>query len=129
MHELYEMRDNLLDELKGYSRKEDLNVDSLEVIEAISTTVKNLDKIIDREEGGYSNGYAPYSYDDRRMSNNSYARGRGTYAKRDSMGRYSSNYGYSRNNDGMITELSEMAMSMPDERTRQQIQSVIERYR
>ena len=63
------------------------------------------------------------------MSNNSYARGRGTYAKRDSMGRYSSNYGYSRNNDGMITELSEMAMSMPDERTRQQIQSVIERYR
>lgn len=129
MHELYEMRDNLLDELKGYSRKEDLNVDSLEVIEAISTTVKNLDKIIDREEGGYSNGYAPYSYDDRRMNNNSYARGRGTYAKRDSMGRYSSNYGYSRNNDGMITELSEMAMSMPDERTRQQIQSVIERYR
>jgi hypothetical protein len=123
------MRDNLLDELKGYSRKEDLNVDSLEVIEAISTTVKNLDKIIDREEGGYSNGYAPYSYDDRRMSNNSYARGRGTYAKRDSMGRYSSNYGYSRNNDGMITELSEMAMSMPDEHTRQQIQSVIERYR
>jgi len=37
--------------------------------------------------------------------------------------------GYSRNNDAMITELSEMAMSMPDERTRQQIQSVIERYR
>ena len=129
MHELYEMRDNLLDELKGYSRKEDLNADSLEVIEAITATVKNIDKIIDREEGGYSNGYIPYAYDDRRMNNNSYARGRGTYAKRDSMGRYSSNYGYSRNNDGMITELSEMAMSMPDERTRQQIQSVIERYR
>lgn len=37
--------------------------------------------------------------------------------------------GYSRNNDAMITELSEMAMSMPDERTRQQIQAMIDRYR
>ena len=127
MHELYEMRDNLLDELKGYSRKEDLNADSLEIVEAITTTVKNIDKIIDREEGGYSN--IPYSYDDRRMSSNSYARGRGKFAKRDSMGRYSSMDGYSRGNDAMITELSEMAMSMPDEHTRQQIQSMIDRYR
>ena len=45
------------------------------------------------------------------------------------MGRYSSMDSYSRGNDAMITELSEMAMSMPDERTRQQIQSMIDRYR
>ena len=37
--------------------------------------------------------------------------------------------GYSRNNDAMITELSNLAMNAPDENTRQQIQAMIDRYR
>lgn len=45
------------------------------------------------------------------------------------MGRYSSMNGYSRADDNMITELSNLAMNAPDENTRQQIQAMIDRYR
>ena len=141
MHELYDLKDNLMSELKKYSREDDLNANSLDVIEAITDTIKNLDKIIDHcemEENGYSNAsygryMPPYAYENgmnnNNMSNNSYARGRGRNARRDSMGRYSSMNGYSRADDNMITELSNLAMNAPDENTRQQIQAMIDRYR
>lgn len=138
MHELYDLKENLMGELKEYSRKDDLNANSLEVIDKLTHTVKNLDKIIDHcemEESGYSSarGYIPYAYDGGGMSNNSYnnsyARGRGRFAKRDSMGRYSSMDGYSRGNEDMINELNQLAMNAPDERMRQQIQSMVDKYR
>ena len=89
------------------------------------------------EESGYSEdgSYRSYrgSYDG--MSG---ARGRGRYAKRDSMGRYSrdggsyrggrSYRGYSRD-DGKqeyIEELRDMMDSAPDDQTRQSIQRMIQ---
>lgn len=46
----------------------------------------------------------------------SYARGRN--ARRDSMGRYSREQGYSMANDDMVMELRELMQDAPDERTR-----------
>lgn len=47
----------------------------------------------------------------------SYARGRGRYAKRDSMGRYSSEYGYSRDEamDDMAEDIRAAMPTMPEE--------------
>lgn len=83
MHELYELKDRLCDELKEYGTKE-LSAGSLDTVDKLAHAIKNLDKIIESyEDEGYSGEY---------RDGMSYARGRGRYAKRDSMGRYSSRY-------------------------------------
>jgi len=138
MHELYELKEKLCRELKKYS-SEDVTTNSLEVIDKLSHAVKNIDKIIEKyeEEEGASYGYGSYegSYRGGRSSRgsynngNSYARGRGRNAKRDSMGRYASangsyNDGYSRNSD-IASELRELMMDAPDEQTRMEYQRVI----
>lgn len=65
------------------------------------------------------------SYDDMSYNDgNSYARGRGRNAKRDSMGRYSSERGYSRDDakKDMMSDLREIMQDAPDEQTRQEFQ-------
>ena len=107
----------LCDELEEYGEKK-LDAGSLDVIDKLAHTIKNLDKIIEKyEENEYSERYAmeggsyqrggnrggqgnrggysrEMAYDDG-MMNGSYARGRGRNVKRDSMGRYSREDGYS----------------------------------
>ena len=115
MKELYELKEKLCDELKTYGKK-DMSAGSLDVIDKLTHTIKNLDKIIEkREEEGYSGRYSDGMYD-RDMSvgdRNSYARGRNM--RRDSMGRYS-NYsnGYSYH-DGTVAELKEIMKDAPEE--------------
>ena len=58
----------------------------------------------------------------------SYARGRGRYAKRDSMGRYSS-ADYSRASDEIVSQLEDMMDTAKDDRTRSEIQKLIEKMR
>jgi hypothetical protein len=77
MSEMYELRDKLCDELKSYGKKE-MSAGSLDVVDKLAHAIKNIDKIIENDEEGYSGRY-PHEY------GRSY-RGR----KRDSMGRYSS---------------------------------------
>lgn len=76
-------------------------------------------------DGGSYDGSYEGSYDD--GMGGSYARGRGRNAKRDSMGRYSREGGYSRA-DGKreyIEHMRDMMMDAPDEKTRQGIQRMI----
>ena len=107
MHELYELKEKLCDELKEYGGK-DLSAGTLDVVDKLAHAVKNIDKIIEvyEDEGeGYSSRSYPdgmggsyrYSREGRSMNRNggsyrSYARGR-MNARRDSMGRYSSDDG------------------------------------
>jgi len=154
MHELYELKETLCKNLEEYGRKKDLKAGDLDVIDKLSHSIKNLDKIIEKyEEEEYSG-----------------ARGRGSNARRDSRGRYSSamgmmdrdgysmrgdysnerggysnerggysnerggNYsnrseysnrgGYSRNSN-MIMELRELMEDAPDERTRMEFDKFI----
>ena len=62
------------------------------------------------------------------MYGGSYAdnRGRGSQANRDSRGRYSSERGYSRD-ENMIMELRELMQDAPDERTRMEFQKFIQK--
>lgn len=101
MHKIKEM---LMEELKEFEKKSDLKAGDLETIHKLTDTVKNIDKIemLEDGEGGYSEAggwmadgrmYGTYDH------GSSYARGRGRgrNAKRDSMGRYSREDGYSMN--------------------------------
>ena len=102
MHYMEDLKDLLCAELEDYAEKGKksgkMSMGDLDSIHKLTDTVKNIMKIdILKEETGYSEDGAYMgegriygtSYDgyDRGTS---YARGRGRYAKRDSMGRYSS---------------------------------------
>ena len=108
MHYMEDLKDLLCAELEDYAEKGKksgkMSMGDLESIHKLTDTVKNILKIdMLEEESGYSEDghymgegriYGT-SYDgyDRGAS---YARGRGRYAKRDSMGRYSRDDGYMR---------------------------------
>ena len=93
----------LCKELDEYAMKQKLTGGDLDMIWKLTDTVKNLDKIsmLEQDEDGYSEARGGSgrsymhgsSYDDDMMY--SERRGRGRYAKRDSMGRYSSEDGSS----------------------------------
>ena len=118
MHALYDLREMLCKELDEYGKKGELSAGALDIVDKLTHTIKNLDKIIEvNEDGEYSN-YGP-------RGGTSYARGRGRYAKRDSMGRYSSD-GYSRTGD-MTERLRDLMNDAPDDRTRQEIQRLVTR--
>lgn len=126
MNELNELKEMLCKELKEYGKKGELTAGSLDVVDKLSHTIKNLDKIIEAYEGdGYSNGYPVYAYrGGRSYSDGGYNDGYGSYARRrDSMGRYSRE-GYSRHGD-MIADLRELMNDAPDDRTRQEFQRFI----
>ena len=166
MHEIYELKELLMKELEEYGRKRDLSTGSLEVVDKLAHTIKNLCKIIEaaEEEEGYSErggSYASYarggqgggrggnrgggsnrggsnrgSYEGGNMGGNmggmsgegSYARGgggRGRNARRDSMGRYSSEQGYSRDAEEMAEQLRELMEDAPDEMIRRDIEKLL----
>ena len=108
MHYMEDLKDLLCAELEDYAEKGKksgkMSMGDLDSIHKLTDTVKNILKIdILDGESGYSEDGAYIgegriygtSYDgyDRGAS---YARGRGRYAKRDSMGRYSRDDGYMR---------------------------------
>lgn len=95
-------------------------------------SVKGTMQMEQAEEDGYSGmypymGYGRGSYDRGGSYNGSdggsYARGRGQ--RRDSMGRYSGERGYSRND--LSDKMRELMEDAPDERTRREIQQMIDR--
>ena len=105
MHDLYNLRDMLCDELKEYGAKDELTAGSLDIVDKLAHALKNLDKIIENSDG-YSSYYPDMSY----------AR------KRDSMGRYSRRYS---RDSGMVESLKELMHEAPDERTRNELQKMI----
>lgn len=111
MHYMHDLKDLLCAELEDYADKGKksgkMSMGDLDSIHKLTDTVKNILKIdlLESEEGYSEDGHYMgegriygTSYDDgmRRGGGYSYARGRGRYAKRDSMGRYSRDDGYMR---------------------------------
>jgi hypothetical protein len=130
MEYIEKIKKMLCKELDEYAMKSKITMQDLEPLQLMTDIVKNLDKI-EMLEGndGYSETYPYY------MGGSSYAgRGRGRNARRDSMGRYSSDMGssyddyseermdrrYSRDDakDHMMNKLGEM-MSSADEEQRE----------
>lgn len=126
MGEIYDLKEKIMNELKKYASKPDLSASSLEAIDKLAHTAKNLCKIIENEEEDYSGA---------RMG-----RGRGANAQRDSMGRYSSEgnwrdggdysrnrypSGYSMHDHSMVEELKDIMEEAQDPRMRQKIDRLI----
>ena len=87
MEYMHKIKKMLCKELEEYGDKKSLSSSDVEMIHKLTDTVKNLDKIemLEQSDDGYSETYPYY------MGGSSYAgRGRGRYAHRDRMGRYSS---------------------------------------
>ena len=136
MHDrLYDKLCDILDEME---QKNNLSASDIQVVDWATHAKKSMLAVDEMTGGGYSNGYSGRryggsydgSYDDGSYRGNSYARGRGRNAKRDSMGRYArdgrSYRGYSRDSkEDFIAEMHEMMESAPDESTRQSIQRML----
>lgn len=131
MQELYDLKDMLCKELKEYGNKGELTAGTLDVVDKLTHTMKNLDKIIEvyEEDEGYSSRSYPdgmggsyrYSRDGMRRNGGSYrSYARGRNARRDSMGRYSGD-------DGMVEELRGLMADAPNEAIKRDIQRVIDK--
>lgn len=139
---LYELCEVISHELEDVNEKirsagGGMSAGDLELVDKLSHAMKSIKTTIammeaEEEEGGYSERYTPWyggmSYADdgtrsdgmSRRGGRSYARGRGRNAKRDSMGRYSREGGYSYAEDMEATkeEMRELAQKMPEEHRR-----------
>ena len=145
MEELYKLKETLCAELEEYAKKGKMSAGDLEIVDKLSHSIKNIDKIIEKYDeseysgamgysnrmnygrGGYSNergGRDSYSNERGGYSNENYsmARGRGSNARRDSRGRYSGE-GYSGHD--MVMELRDLMEDAPDERTRMEFEKFI----
>lgn len=93
MHEMYELKEMLCDELEKITKKGELSAGSLDAIDKLTHSIKSIETIMAMD--GYS-GDGSYMGGDY-----SYARGGGSYAqRRDSSGRYSRDGSYERGNRG-----------------------------
>jgi len=140
MHELYELKEKLMKELAEYS-KDELSTGSLEVIDKLAHAIKNICKICEDMEGSSYEGGSNYgrrsyegsrrsydmsregsnrSYDDSYDGESSYRRGRGRYARRDSMGRYAAE------GPELVSELRELMQDAP-EQSKQDFQRLIQK--
>ena len=115
MHYMEDLKDLLCTELKDYTQKGKssgkMSAGDTQLIDTLLNSVKNIYKInmYEEESGGYSEGGhymgegriygTSYESGYSERGGSSYARGRGRYAKRDSMGRYSSRGGMSYDDD------------------------------
>ena len=109
-----------------------MSASDLDQLEKLTHSMASIKKMMKMEEDGEYSGRYPYwmggTYADGNgmgggMTNGgSYARGRRN-ARRDSMGRYSGERGYSRND--LADEMRELMEKAPDERTRQKIERMV----
>ena len=150
--ELYELCETIKEEIAEANKKiknagGKLSAGDVEYIDKLTHSLKSIKAVMammEEEDGDeYSSRYpmsyrgrsyrgGSYRYDDGTMDmdGRSYAtdgRGRGSDAKRDSMGRYSSRRDrYSRHGD-VVTQLRDVMEDAPDEKTRMEIERLIEK--
>ena len=133
MHKLLEYIDETMREYEDkVARGGELSSKDVECLKDLAKTKMAIltNEAMEDSDGGYSNRY--YSRDDGMSygSGRTYynggrysrdGRGRGTYAKRDSMGRYSRDEA----NEEIINRLHEVMNDAPNEQTKQEIRKLI----
>lgn len=143
MRALKDLRETLKEELETIAKKPEMNAGDLETVHKLTDTIKNIDKIciMDMDNEGYSSAgewEAKGRFGDeyaRHDGGSSYARGG---QRRDSMGRYSREGGYSRDGrmmggrysradskEHMIEKLEEMLDETDSERVRMAISKCV----
>jgi hypothetical protein len=126
-----DIKSMLCKELEEIGRKGELTTSNLDVMYRSVDILKDLETIKSMQEAGYSNTYSGdyserymrpmYAYDGQSYDN----RGRGTYAERDSMGRYSSDY----SRDDSMTALQGMMNRAKDEHEREVLRKAMDSMR
>ena len=53
MEELYKLKQTLCNELEEYSKKEKMSAGDLDVVDKLSHTIKNIDKIIEKYDAAF----------------------------------------------------------------------------
>lgn len=120
--ELYQMKEDYIREILKLYREHGITKESIAMLDMMIHSTKNLCKICESDEDySMANSYDMYS------GRNSYARGRGSNARRDSMGRYSSRGNYSMHNDDLKAELYDLMNRTSDESTRRELQDMANR--
>lgn len=133
MHKLIEYIDDTMREYEDkISRGGELSSKDVECLKDLAKTKMAIltNKAMEDENGGYSERYSRDDGMDGRTSHGRMYYGGGSYpryysyAKRDSMGRYSREGGYSYADAkmDMIAELKELARKAPDDKTKQEIE-------
>lgn len=130
MHKLIEY---ICDELEDLERKTEkggkLSMQEVQYGDMLAHFKKNLlksDEMMEDEEYSMAGGSYAYARDSRGdRSNVSYARGRGRNARRDSMGRYSRDGGYSMAEDDFRMDLEELMQIAPNERAKQKLREIM----
>ena len=117
MKELYELKEQLMDDLKGYRGKQKKSMDDITVIKYLSSAIDHICNIIENaDDEEYSmRGGNYYSRTGRMYDGRSF---RNSY-RRDSMGRYS--------RDGLADKLRELMDEAPDEKSRIEIQRLVDK--
>lgn len=111
MHAIYDLKEMLCDELEEYGMKGELSAGALDIIDKLTHTIKNLDRIIENYEG---EGMSSRNYYEDRTSSRA--------RRRDRMGRYTSE---GDRHPDMVGQLRSMMHDAPDEKTRMEIQKLI----
>lgn len=139
---LYDICDVVAQKLDRYNEKlskngGEMSASDLEIIDKLTHTLKSVKTtiaMIEAEDKDYSGAYwdgkqyydGQQSMDNMSTRSQSGARGRGSRAKRDSMGRYSRD-GYSRDDakEDMMNDLYELMDNAPDDHTRKKLERFI----
>lgn len=137
MHKLYEY---VCDELKSLEKKAErgnLSMQEVQYADTLAHLKKNLmraDEMMEDEYGEYSMAYYPMtSYAEEgggrgRGGNRggSYARGRGGNVRRDNMGRYSREHGYSMAENNFRMDLEELMEDAPNEQIKRKMRELMQ---
>jgi hypothetical protein len=122
MHKLYELKEKLMRELEDYSENGKFSKEDVEAIKYITSAIDHICNIVEDSEGEeYSMAMNPNDMGRGRtygMGGRSYARGR----RRDSMGRYSRNSGYS---NEFRADLEELIESAPNEHVKNKMRDLM----
>lgn len=136
MHKLKDIKEKMIEKIEEiYKDHPTLETAALQYIDTLAHAAKNIAKICESEEDGeyssrgMSRAMRPVVFDGRSYDGDAsyggeaYARGRRN-ARRDSMGRYSREEGYSRGTWDMVDQIEDLIREAPDEQTRQELQRI-----
>lgn len=119
MDKLYELKDQLIDEIVEYADKGKKSKDDALTLKALTGSVDHLCNIIHDMDDEYSGAYRSSYMRGGSYRDGSYARGRGRNANRDSMGRYS--------REGLADKLRDLMEEAPDDHTRMEIKRLVDK--
>ena len=132
MHDIYRLKENLCKELEMFGKSDSITSSSLDTIDKLAHTIKNLDKILmSKEEEEYSmRGYGSYEGGSNRSMRGMYSRD-GYYYDDGGMsgrrGRAANGRFVSRDGSELARKMREMMEDAPDENTRREIQKLADK--